>query len=101
MMKKALKIIITLILIFSYIVLIYRVFKLKIPVIEEKIVPLLNSIIGDIGNILFIILVINILISLHIFIFKKLKAEKKISHISSIIAIPIYNIVYLWKYDND
>lgn len=94
--KTIIKILFPLIIGFSTLLIFYKISKLRIIFIDSTIGKYLNEYLGDYGFVWLIVIGINVLLIIDV-ILSNIKAEKKWNQALSIITIPFYNIIYIWK----
>ncbi|GGW21371.1 hypothetical protein GCM10008083_34300 [Ulvibacter litoralis] len=69
---------------------------MNVSIIENTVVKYFDQLFGDYGYVWLIVIGINILLVIHI-IAKKLKSQTKVRLVMTILAMPFYNITYIWK----
>ena len=95
-MKLILKITLSIIIVFCTLLTLYKIAKIKIDLIETTVIDYFNKLLGDYGYLWLVIIGINLIIILDI-ILRKMKTDKKVNSVLTIIGIPFSNLVYIWK----
>ena len=96
MIKYLLKILLTIVLIFSYLLTFYAIARYDIELVEILTAPI-NSLIGDYRKIFLLVVAINIALILFSVLGKDIKGKTKANYALSILVYPFYNVYYIWR----